>query len=69
MARKSSTNQFLLDRGLPDRRNAMFSEPPFMTEEGMVLIDRRDNIERRGSGALDSGHSDWFDATAHTKAV
>jgi hypothetical protein len=69
MAQSMSTNQFLLSRGMPDRRNAMFGKPPFMTEDGMVLIDRRDQVERRGRGGeRASGSSTWFSAANQDEA-
>ncbi|MBV8665937.1 MAG: hypothetical protein JO269_05565 [Burkholderiaceae bacterium] len=68
MAQNALANQFMLNRSASDRRNAAFSEPPYMTEEGLVLIDRRDQVDRRGAGGLDSGHSDWFNAGPKTGA-
>lgn len=69
MAHSMSTNQFLLSRGMPDRRNAIFGKPPFMTEDGMVLIDRRDQVERRGhGGGRASGSSSWFNAANQDEA-
>ena len=68
MAQKMSTNQFKLSRGSPDRRTAMLHQPPFSTEEGLVLIDRRDQVERRGWGGA-GVRSDWFNTAAHTKAL
>jgi hypothetical protein len=64
-----STNQLLLSRGMPDRRNATFGRPPFMTEEGMVLIDRRDQMERRGrNGERALGSSNWVSAANQDEA-
>ena len=36
-----------VDRDVFDRRSGQHAVPPFLTEEGFVLIDRRSSPERR----------------------
>jgi len=38
---------FVVSRKVEDRRSGRQLAPPFMTEEGMVLFDRRDGEDRR----------------------
>lgn len=37
----------ILHRGDDRRRSENLAAPPFLTSEGMVLVDRRSHIERR----------------------
>jgi hypothetical protein len=37
----------LVERSQCDRRTPVSSAPPYLTEEGMVLVDRRESLERR----------------------
>ena len=46
-SQKKQSNPFLLVRELFDRRISLFSDLPYMTEEGLVMVDRRDYSERR----------------------
>jgi hypothetical protein len=39
--------ELLAIRGKLDRRVSAQNEPPFFTEEGFVVIDRRDGCDRR----------------------
>jgi hypothetical protein len=39
--------ELLVIRGTLDRRVAAENEPPFFTEEGFVMINRRDGCDRR----------------------
>jgi len=49
---------FVVERSREDRRVAPHAAPPYLTEEGFVLVDRREGGERRGSrNADDSGAS------------
>jgi hypothetical protein len=66
MSLNTPANQFMLKRSVSDRRKATHAKPPYMTEEGLVLIDRRDKVDRRDRGALGSVHSDKFDAAGKT---
>jgi hypothetical protein len=63
MSQDAPVNQFILKRSASDRRKATHAKPPYMTEEGLVLIDRRDKVDRRDRGALGSVHSDKFDVS------
>lgn len=38
---------FVVSRNVEDRRSGRQSVPPYMTEEGMVLFDRRAGEDRR----------------------
>ena len=38
---------FVVSRKVEDRRSGRLLVPPYMTEEGMVLFDRRDGDDRR----------------------
>jgi hypothetical protein len=38
---------FVVQRARQDRRNGELREPPYMTSEGMVLVDRRSHEDRR----------------------
>ncbi len=39
---------FLANRSIGDRRNRNLDAPPYLTGEGMVLIERRSGSDRRG---------------------
>ncbi len=38
---------FVVQRARQDRRNGERREPPYLTDEGMVLVDRRSHEDRR----------------------
>lgn len=38
---------FIMSRGMQDRRDPLAKHPPYMTEEGFVMVDRRVQGERR----------------------
>ncbi|HEY8102623.1 MAG TPA: hypothetical protein VIF82_17935 [Burkholderiaceae bacterium] len=43
----SQINKFVMARESQDRRKGTDSALPYITEEGLVMVDRRENIERR----------------------
>lgn len=45
--RTDQREALILHRGDDRRRNEHLGSPPFLTSEGMVLVDRRSHIERR----------------------
>jgi hypothetical protein len=47
MTQNSQASRLTMLRGLEDRRMATLSELPYITEEGLVLIDRREPDDRR----------------------
>lgn len=47
-------NEFFVDRRLPERRQERQLKPPFLTEEGFVLVDRRGSEDRRGGLDVDA---------------
>ena len=47
MTQNSQASRLTMLRGLEDRRTATQSELPYITEEGLVLIDRREPDDRR----------------------
>lgn len=42
-------NTLLVQRNKDDRRVASRVAPPYLTEEGIVMIDRREGNDRRGA--------------------
>lgn len=47
MTQNSQASRLTMLRGLEDRRTATQSELPYITEEGLVLIDRREPDDGR----------------------
>ncbi|MBI1889822.1 MAG: hypothetical protein HYS18_04185 [Burkholderiales bacterium] len=41
--------RFIIPRSEKDRRGSASFAPPYFTEEGMVIFDRRENGERRNN--------------------
>lgn len=46
---------FVVERSHEDRRVAQHMAPPYLTEEGFILYDRREGGERRGAGTVADG--------------
>lgn len=44
-------NELVVPRGREDRRKARNAAPPYLTEEGLVLVDRREGRDRRAVAA------------------
>jgi hypothetical protein len=49
---------FIVPRASQDRRSGDRLPPPYLTEEGMVLIDRRSPEDRRAAARNDGAYSD-----------
>ena len=49
MSQTESKPQFIVRRDSRDRRSTSYSAPPYFTEEGMVMVDRREGRDRRTS--------------------
>jgi hypothetical protein len=45
---------FFVSRDLEDRRVAAHCQPPYLAEEGLVLIDRREEYQRRKETCVSS---------------
>ncbi len=43
---------FFVERNEGERRSAACGSLPYMTDEGMVMVDRRENWERRAATDL-----------------
>lgn len=49
MTQKMQATNFVIDRDREERRASKRNDLPYMTEEGMVLIDRREPGDRRAT--------------------
>ncbi len=58
----SSPPDFVLKRGSDRRSSNHISSPPYVTGEGLVLVDRRSHLERRSCWirgfTIDGGNSE-----------
>ena len=51
MWKSDSGNDFIVNRSNEERRSAIRRMPPYLTAEGLVLIDRRETNDRRATVA------------------
>ena len=54
--------RFYVQRTGMDRRSSQSGQAPYLTEEGMVLVDRRENGDRRKDqrGSMNAGPVDLY---------
>jgi hypothetical protein len=62
MSQDTLESSYIVQRNKVERRATVCSHPPYLTEEGMVLVDRRENHDRRSSEgqAANSAYSEWI---------
>ena len=56
MSQQEKASQFFVARSAEDRRSGERVEPPYFTEEGLVMVDRRENSDRRAQRASESAN-------------
>ncbi len=49
MTTNNLTNAFFMPREMADRRVSTKAELPYLTEEGLILFDRREGKDRRAA--------------------
>lgn len=55
MDQNALERDFMVARSGTDRRKAGRGAPPYLTEDGLVLVDRRESGERRTQRAANEG--------------
>ena len=60
MSQEQQDNSYFVPRNAEERRVEPAGSPPYFTDEGMVLVDRREARERRGTGKAESSELDDF---------